>query len=134
MEINWLASILAALSTLLVGFVWYHPKVFGAIWMREIGVSPEDAKNASPNMIKLFGFSILFAFMATLPLSFLVNHDNHTFGHGAFHGAEIALLMVLPIIGTNSLYESRSWTYIFIASGFWVVCFALMGGILRIMQ
>jgi hypothetical protein len=28
MEINFLALLVAAVTTLLVGFVWYHPKVF----------------------------------------------------------------------------------------------------------
>jgi hypothetical protein len=39
MEINFLSLILAALSTLVVGFVWYHPKVFGTIWMKESGMT-----------------------------------------------------------------------------------------------
>jgi len=31
-EINWIAVIVAALSTMLVGSVWYAPKVFGTWW------------------------------------------------------------------------------------------------------
>ncbi|MFT5714614.1 MAG: hypothetical protein ACI9WT_001174 [Flavobacterium sp.] len=31
MEINFLAPMVAAVSTLLVGLAWYHPKVFGTI-------------------------------------------------------------------------------------------------------
>lgn len=134
MEINWLSQILAALSTLVVGFIWYNPKVFGTIWMQAIGVNPEAARAAAPNMGKLLGLSVLFAFIATIPLSYIVNHDNHTFGHGAFHGGETALLMLFPVIATNAIYESRSWKYILVVTGFWFVCFALMGGILRIMQ
>ena len=42
MEINFLAILLAALSTLVVGFIWYNPKVFGTIWMKETGVNPEN--------------------------------------------------------------------------------------------
>ena len=34
---NWVALIVASLSTLVVGFIWYNPKVFGTIWMNEIG-------------------------------------------------------------------------------------------------
>jgi Protein of unknown function (DUF1761) len=132
MEMNWLSNILAAASTLAVGFVWYHPKVFGTVWMRSIGITPESTQGA--NMGKLLGFSLLFAFMASIPLSFIVNHDNHTFGHGAFHGTLIGIMMILPVVGTNALYENRNWTYIFVNSGYWVVSFALMGGILRIMQ
>ncbi len=55
-----------------------QPKVFGTIWMRSIGIDPNSIKDTNPNMLKLFGFSFLFAFMATIPLSYIVNHDNHT--------------------------------------------------------
>ena len=39
MNINFLALLLAALSTLVVGFIWYNPKVFGNIWMKEAGLT-----------------------------------------------------------------------------------------------
>ena len=38
-QINFLALIVASLSTLVVGFIWYNPKVFGTIWMKEIGMT-----------------------------------------------------------------------------------------------
>ena len=46
-NINWLALAVAALSTLVIGFIWYHPKVFGTIWMKEIGMTEEKAKKGS---------------------------------------------------------------------------------------
>ena len=46
-EINYWAVILATLSSMLVGSVWYTPKVFGNYWMREAGITPSgDAKDA----------------------------------------------------------------------------------------
>ena len=44
METNWIAILLAALSTLVVGFIWYNPKVFGTIWMKEAGLTEEKMK------------------------------------------------------------------------------------------
>lgn len=132
MEINWVSQVPAAFVALVVGFIWYNPKVFGGIWMRSIGMTMEDAKGA--NMAKMLGLTLLFAFMMTIPLNYIVNHDNHTFGHGAFHGAFLGIMVALPIIGTNALYELRSWTYILVNAGFWIVTLALMGGVLRIMQ
>ena len=61
-NINWLALVVASLSTLVVGFVWYHPKVFGTIWMKEIGMTEEKAKNS--NMALTFGLSVVLAFLA----------------------------------------------------------------------
>ncbi len=56
--------------------------------------------------------------------------SNHTFAHGAFHGLFIAgLLIALPIIASNALYERRGFKYIAISAGYWIVCLTLMGGI-----
>ena len=61
MEINFLAVLVAALSSFVVGFVWYNPKVFGTIWMNEVGMTEEKAKQG--NMAKIFGLTFVFAFM-----------------------------------------------------------------------
>jgi predicted neutral ceramidase superfamily lipid hydrolase len=39
-EINYWAVILATLSSMIVGSIWYTPKVFGNYWMRTAGVTP----------------------------------------------------------------------------------------------
>ncbi|GLI28239.1 hypothetical protein ARHIZOSPH14_24810 [Agromyces rhizosphaerae] len=44
-EINYWAVLLATLSTMIVGTVWYTPKVFGNYWMRLAKVEP-DGKSA----------------------------------------------------------------------------------------
>jgi hypothetical protein len=53
-----------------------------------------------------------------------------TFGHGALHGAMIGLLIVLPVMGTNALFEKKSFKYVMINAGYWTVTIALMGGVL----
>jgi Protein of unknown function (DUF1761) len=46
-EINFWAVLVATLSTMVVGSIWYTPKVFGNYWMRVAKVTPgEDAKSA----------------------------------------------------------------------------------------
>ena len=156
MEINFLSLILAALSTLVIGFVWYHPKVFGTIWMKESGTTQEKMKGG--NILSLLGVSLVYAFFIALILQFLVIHQfgassmtggdiskalpsyaafmkdygsaYRTFKHGALHGFLAGLFMILPVIGTNALYERRSFKYTLIAGGFWIVCFICMGGII----
>ena len=156
MEINFLAILLAALSTLVVGFIWYNPKVFGTIWMKETGVNPE--KGEKPNMILMFGVSVLYAFFIGFILqmitihqfgafgmiggdianakpsygAFMADYDGvfRTFKHGALHGTMTGLFLVLPVIGTNALYERRSFRYTLVTGGFWIVSLAIMGGII----
>lgn len=156
MEINFFSLLLAALSTLVVGFVWYHPKVFGTIWMKESGTTQEKMKGS--NMLLTFSVSLVYAFFISLILQFLVIHQFsalsmaggdatkvlpsytafmadygdtfRTFKHGALHGFLAALFMILPVIGTNALYEKRSFKYTLVTGGFWIVCFMIMGGII----
>lgn len=42
-EINWIAVLLATLSSMVVGSVWYTPKVFGNKWMRLAKVEPDGS-------------------------------------------------------------------------------------------
>ena len=160
MEINFLALLLAALSTLVVGFIWYNPKVFGTIWMKETGINPEVGEK--PNMALIFGASLLYAFFIAFALQFVTIHQFgalgmiggdstiakpsyaafmtdygdafRTFKHGALHGTITGLFLALPVIGTNALYEKRSFKYTLVTGGFWIVCFAIMGGIICAMK
>ena len=52
------------------------------------------------------------------------------FGHGALHGTMIGLLVALPIMATNAMFERKSAKYVAINAGYWVVTLALMAGIL----
>ncbi len=53
-----------------------------------------------------------------------------TFKHGAFHGFLMSIFVALPLIGTNAVFEKRSFKYIFIHVGYWAVCLSVMGGII----
>lgn len=139
-KINFLALIVASLSTLVLGFIWYNPKVFGTIWMNEIGMTEEKAKKA--NMGLVFGLSVVMAFLVSFFLFTNVliggpdgmRHGTEaflTFKHGAVHGAFLGLGVVLPVIVTNGLYEQRSLKYMLVVSGYWVVAFVIMGGIIN---
>lgn len=156
MEINFLALLVAAISTLLVGFVWYHPKVFGTIWIKESGTSEEKMKGS--NMALIFGMAVFYAFLIAMVLQTLTIHQFgaigmvggdvslakpsytafmadygttfRTFKHGVLHGFITGLFLALPMIGTNALFERKSYKYTLINGGFWIVTFMLMGGIL----
>jgi hypothetical protein len=156
MEINWIALLVAAVSTLVVGFIWYHPKVFGTIWKKESGMTDEKMEGA--NMSLLFGMAVVYAFLISIVLQSLTIHQwgafsmvggdatkalpsynafmadygtaFRTFKHGALHGFITGLFLALPVIGTNSLFERRSFKYTLITGGFWIVCFTIMGAII----
>jgi len=45
-EINYIAVVLATLSSMVVGAIWYTPKVFGNYWMKQAGVDPASQGSA----------------------------------------------------------------------------------------
>ena len=53
-----------------------------------------------------------------------------TFKHGAFHGSFTGMMFVLPVITISALFEQRSWRYIVLHAGYWIVCLGLMGGLI----
>jgi hypothetical protein len=57
-------------------------------------------------------------------------HNFRTFKHGALHGTIAGLFFVLPIVGTGSLFERKSFKYVAITVGYWTLTLALMGGVI----
>ena len=46
-DINYWAVVLATLSSMVVGSIWYTPRVFGSYWMKTAGVTPSgNSKDA----------------------------------------------------------------------------------------
>lgn len=61
-EINWLAVALAAVSSMVVGAIWYAKPVFGRRWMRLSGITDADTqKGAAPALIITFIVSFFTA-------------------------------------------------------------------------
>jgi hypothetical protein len=162
---NFIAIGAAALVPMVMGFIWYHPKVMGTAWMKASGLDEEKMKGA--NMPLIFGVSLVLAFMLAFITQAIVIHQFHffsilgmqpdfkeagsvssellnkitelygnsfrTFKHGVFHGVLFGIFFILPILGTNALFERKGFKYIMINFGYWTITLALMGGIISSM-
>lgn len=73
MELNWLAIIVAAFVPMVLGFIWYNPKVFGAAWMKAADMTEDKMKGG--NMVLIFGLSFLFSVMLAMILNGMVIHQ-----------------------------------------------------------
>jgi len=157
MEMNFYAVLVAALTTLVVGSIWYSPVLFGNAWMKETGLTEEELKKGS--MLKIFGLTFVFSVMFAMILQVLCVHQFgplgmiggpdfidtakpsyaafmadygtvfRTFKHGALHGFMSGLFLAFPMIAINGLFERKSWKYIFIHAGYWTVSMTIMGAI-----
>jgi hypothetical protein len=157
MEFNFLAVLVAALSSFVVGFIWYNPKVFGTIWMKEAGLTHEQLRKG--NNLKIFGLTFVYSFMIAFLMPTLVIHQMgamsmiggssliesakpsyaafmadygntfRTYKHGALHGFISGIFLALPIISINGLFEHRSWKHMAIQAGYWITILTIMGSI-----
>lgn len=136
-NVNWLSMVIATILPMVVGFIYYNPKVFGNAWMKSLGITEEDIKKQ--NMAKTYGIALVMSFLLAF---FLINFNNapgqegefDTFKHGAFHGLFLGIVMALPILMTNGLFELKSLKNIFINVGYWIITLVLMGGVLDAMN
>ncbi|HSR41197.1 MAG TPA: DUF1761 domain-containing protein, partial [Longimicrobiales bacterium] len=67
--INWLAVVVAAVSTFILGGLWYGP-LFGKTWMAASGMTEEKAKQG--NMAMIFGVSFLLQLVAAAVLAMFI--------------------------------------------------------------
>lgn len=133
-HINWMAVIVATITPMVMGFIWYHPKVMGGIWMRANGFTEDDLKGGNMGMI--FGAALVLAFLLAMFLNFNVtgfgqeDPKYHTFQHGVVHAIMLTVMVVLPLFGTNALFERRSWSWLLVNVGYWFVTLAIALGVL----
>ena len=127
-SINHLAAIVAAISTFMLGGLWYSPMVFGKAWQKASNLSDEQIKSA--NMGKVFGLSLLFSLIMAYNLAFFLNEPSIDLKMGALYGFLTGFGWVFMAIGITSMFEQKSWTYILINGGYMTVAFTIMGAIL----
>ena len=125
--INWLAVLVAGISSFMLGGVWYSPALFGNAWMKENRFSVDDVKKS--NKAKTFGWSFLFSLIMAANLGMFINDPKTDLVLGLTWGA-LAGLWVFCGIAIVALFEMKTWRYIFINGGFCVVALALMGAII----
>lgn len=160
MPTNFYMYFLTALIPMLVGAVYYNPKVLGNAWMKTNGFEPKDLEGA--NMAVIFGVSFIMSVLISFTMAGVSIHQtgvaqvlfgamgegdqnvindfntfmnkygnvHRSFGHGALHGAFFTLFFVLPVLSINAMFERRGWTYILIHTGYWLISLTLMAGIL----
>ena len=157
MELKFYLVLATGLIPLLVGMIWYSKALFANAWMQASGMTEEKGKNM--NMIVIFILVYVFGIMLSVALMPIVIHQMgvfsvfaddktpegqaylkhffdtygtrfRTFKHGVFHGVISSIFFALPVIGIGSLFEAKGWKYMAIHLGYWMLTFALIGGVI----
>ena len=137
--INYLAVLVAAVASMVVGFLWYGP-VFGKVWMKEMGMSKEKMDAA---MKRSMGRSYALMFVGSLVMSYVLAHA--TIFAGAYFkitGVSAGLMsgfwnwmgFVAPVTLGSVLWEGKSWKLWVLNNGYYLVTLLVMGTILSVWQ
>jgi hypothetical protein len=131
MQLNYLGLSVAALSTFLIGGLWYSPAVFGKVWMKENGLTEEEVKKG--NKVKIFGLAFLLAVISAINLAMFMGPEKNP-AMGALWGFLAGTGWVSTFVGTHYLFERKSFKLFLINAGYSVVALTIMGIILVVLK
>jgi hypothetical protein len=125
--LNHLAVFVAALSSFVLGGVWYGP-LFGKAWMRENGFTVEGLAKA--NQAKVFGLAFVWTLVMAYNLAFFIGDPAITTGKATLYGALTGLGWIAMATFVIGLFERRSALLMVINGTYMTVALTIMGAII----
>lgn len=110
--VNYLAVVVAAVVALVIGFIWYSPRVFGTRWMAYLGTTQAQLGNPGPTGMAVgVVASLLNAWVLAL-LS--LNLGGTTLTDGVLLGVLAWLGFMATITAAQISFEKKPW-------GLWIL-------------
>lgn len=126
-EVNYVAVVAAAIATMIIGFIWYHPKVLGARWAASSGKSMGDMTMSPMG----YGVMAITALISAWAVALIVTA---THAAGAADGAMVGAVGWLGFSATVSysdrMFNGGTTEFWLIQTGYRLVSFVVMGVIL----
>ena len=134
--VNLLAVLVAAVTTMVLGFLWYSPMLFARPWMVLMGYNPDD-KAALEEMRKGAGKNYAAAFVLGLITAFVLGKivlvtSVHTAPYGLKIAFAIWLGFVTTVQFTAVLFAKKPFKLYAIDTGYQLVSYLAMGVILAV--
>ncbi len=127
--VNWLAVLVAGISSFVIGGIWYSPALFGKAWMKENGLSLEQIQKS--NKGKVYGWALVLSLIMAVNLAMFLGNSSIQLSTGLLYGF-LTGLWIFCGIAIVGLFEQKTARYIFINGGYMLVALTLMGGIIGI--
>lgn len=132
--INYLAVLLAAVSAVVIGGLWYGP-VFGKPWMQMAGLSKEGMKSMkmTPAAAMVGGLitALLMAYVLAHGIAFGNAYTNMSGIAGGMTGAFWYWIgFAVPLTAGGFLWEGKSPKLWLLNAGYYFVTLLVMGAIL----
>lgn len=130
-ELNWIPILVSAIVSMVIGFIWYSPKVFGNQWMRLMKFKKADMKKMKVKP----AFAYLGMFVITLVANFVLSLlIKISVPESVIGGALIGFLVWLGFIATTTfsgvLWANKRRELYMIENGHYMLSFVIAGIIL----
>jgi hypothetical protein len=129
LHFNFAAIFVAALMSFAIGGLWYSPLLFARAWMKEAGLTERQTKDAPVG--RIFGLAAVASLVMAFNLAAFIG-PKASLGFGLFAGAAAAIGWVTMSLGVIYLFEQRSLKLWLINSGYQVIAYSLMGGLIGV--
>ncbi len=129
-EINWLAVLAAAISTFVLGGLWYSPAMFLKAWQRGAGLSDEQLQKGG-HPAKIYGGAFVLSLIAAATFAMFLGTELPV-GLSTAYGFTAGLCWVAASFGINYLFERKSFAMFLVNGGYHTVQFTLFGLILSL--
>ena len=124
LDINWLAVLIAAVVTFVLGGLWYGP-LFGKVWRTAEGqAEPRPGHQKHPAFVYGLSFVLMLIAAATLAITL---GPAPTISKAVGVGLIVGVGWVATSFGVNYLFAGRRLALFAVDAGYNVVLFALMG-------
>ena len=133
-NVNYLAVLVAAIASFLLGWLWHSPMLFGKMWMK---LSNMDKKKIDAAKKKGMGMPLFLQFVATVLMSYILAHfvsytGAKTIVDGAILGIWVWLGFVATVMIGSVLWEGKPVKLFLINAGHVLVSLVVMGAILAV--
>lgn len=136
-EVNHLGVLVAAVSSMALGFLWYSPMVLGKPWMKEKGFTSESLKKAQKEMSKLYGVSFIVALFTAFVLSHVMALSESFYGYplvqtGLMTGFWMWFGFIMPVQTTATIFGDKNWRLLGIDTGYQLASVLVMGVVIAV--
>ncbi len=128
---NYLIVFVAAVSTFMIGGLWYSPIMFLKIWSKVSADEPKSEEGRHP--VKVYGLSFLFSLIAAIAL-FNILGPKPALQEAIKTSLLIGVCFVATSIGINYQFSHKSIVLWLIDAGYHCVQFLAMGLIFGLWQ
>lgn len=126
-SVNWLAILAAALSSFVIGALWYSPWLAGKAWMKENNFKMEDMKGGNP--LVMYGLTFVLSFIIATNLAFFFGTETDL-TMGMVYGGLAGFGWASMALATIYIFERKSLRLWLIHAGYITIQFVAMGAIL----